>query len=196
MSEEFSLNLLGQFAVHHGDRPVELPPACQRLIALVALKRRPVHRLWVCAMLWPHAQTRRAVASLRSTMWRLRPVGADPLLEVDPQYIGLASGVSVDWHDAVDQIGHLLDDGEPARVVDPQFVTELLPLLRAGELLDGWAEPWAASERQRYRALRKAARDELSRGPEKQVTNYSYGSMRSLHTLHSVRKTKNDSREP
>jgi len=194
--EEFSLNLLGQFAVHQGDRPVELPPACQRLIALVALKRRPVHRLWVCAMLWPHAQTRRAVASLRSTMWRLRPVGADPLLEVDPQYIELAPSVSVDWHHAVDQIEHLLDDGEPARVVDPQFVTELLPLLRAGELLDGWAEPWATSERQRYRAMRKAARDELSRGPEKQVANSSCGSMRSIHTLHSVRKTRNDSREP
>jgi len=196
VSEEFSLSLLGQFAVHRGDQPVELPPACRRLIALVALKRRPVHRLWVCAMLFPHTQTRRAVASLRSTMWRLRPVGADPLLNVDPQYIELAPSVSVDWHDAVDQIGHLLDDGEPARVVDPQFVADLLPLLRAGELLDGWAEPWAASERQRYRAMRNAARDELSRGPEKQVANYGCGSMRSLHTLHSVRKTKDDSREP
>ena len=191
MSEEFSLSLLGQFAVHRGDQPVELPPACRRLIALVALKRRPVHRLWVCAMLFPHAQTRRAVASLRSTMWRLRPVGADPLLNVDPQYIELEPSVSVDWHDAVDQIGYLLDDGEPAHV-DPQFVADLLPLLRAGELLDGWAEPWAASERQRYRAMRKAAREELSRGPEKQVANYSCGPMRSLHTLHSVRKTKND----
>ena len=196
MSEDFSLNLLGQFAVHRGQQPVELPPACQRLIALVALKRKPVHRLWVCAMLWPHTQTRRAVASLRSTMWRLRPVGADPLLEVDPQYIGLAPGVSVDWHDAVDQIGQLLGDGEPAPVVDPLFVAEMLPLLRAGELLDGWAEPWAASERQRYRAMRKAARDELGHGTEKQVANYSCGSMRSVHTLHSVRKTTNDSREP
>jgi hypothetical protein len=196
VSEEFSLSLLGQFAVHRGDQPVELPPACRRLIALVALKRRPVHRLWVCAMLFPHAQTRRAVASLRSTMWRLRPVGAEPLLKVDPQYIELAPSVSVDWHDAVDQIGHLLDDGEPARVVDPQFVADLLPLLRAGELLDGWAEPWAASERQRYRAMRKAARDELSHSPEKQVANYPGGSMRSLHTLHSVIKTKDDSREP
>jgi two-component SAPR family response regulator len=193
MSEEFSLSLLGQFAVYRGDQRVDLPPACQRLIALLALKRRPVHRLWVCAMLWPHAQTRRAIASLRSTMWRLRPVGADPLLDIGPQYIALAEGVAVDWHDAVDHIGSLLERDEP---VDPQFVAELLPLLRAGELLDGWAEPWAASERQRYRALRKAARDELSRASEKQVANYSCGSMRSIHTLHSVRKTKDDSREP
>jgi len=172
---------------------VELPPACQRLIALVALKRRPVHRLWVCAMLYPHAQTRRAIASLRSTMWRLRPVGADPLLEVDPQYIALAPNVSVDWHDAADQIEQLLEGDEP---VDPQFVADLLPLLRAGELLDGWSEPWATAERQRYRAARKAARDTLGRGAEKQVANYACSSMRSLHTLHSVKRTRNDSREP
>jgi DNA-binding SARP family transcriptional activator len=198
VSEEFSLNLLGQFAVHRGDEPVELPPACQRLVALVALKRRPVHRLWVCAMLYPHAQTRRAIASLRSTMWRLRPAGADPLLEVDPQYIALAPDVSVDWHDAVDQIACLLDDSKPASVdtqFDAQFVSELLPLLRAGELLDGWAEPWATTERQRYRVMRKAARDALSHGPENPVTNHP-GSMRSFHTLHAVRTTKNDSREP
>jgi DNA-binding SARP family transcriptional activator len=193
VSEEFALKMLGQFAVHRGEQPVELPPACQRLIALVALKRRPVHRLWVCAMLWPHAQTRRAIASLRSTMWRLRPVGADPLLEVDPQYIALAAGVSVDWYDASDRIGRLLDNDEP---VDPQFVTDLLPLLRAGELLDGWQEPWASAERQRYRATRKSARDTLGGGSEKQVANYACGSMRSLHTLHAIRKSKNDSREP
>jgi DNA-binding SARP family transcriptional activator len=193
VSEEFSLKLLGQFAVHRGEQPVELPPACQRLIALVAVKRRPVHRLWVCAMLWPHAQTRRAIASLRSTMWRLRPVGADPLLEVDPQYLALAPGVSVDFYNAVDRIGQLFDNDEP---VDPQFVSELLPLLRAGELLDGWTEPWATAERQRYRALRKEARETLGRGSEKQVAAYACGSMRSRHTLHSVRKTKDDSREP
>jgi DNA-binding SARP family transcriptional activator len=193
VSEEFSLKLLGQFAVYRGEQPVELPPACQRLIALLALKRRPVHRLWVCAMLWPHAQTRRAIASLRSTMWRLRPVGADPLLKVDPQYVALSTSVSVDWQHAVDQIERLLDHDEP---VDPQFVAELLPLLRAGELLDGWSEPWATGERQRYRAMRKEARDALGRGLEKQVVNHPNCGMRSLHTLHSVRKTKNDSREP
>ena len=128
-------------------------------------------------------------------MWRLRPVGADPLLEIDPQYIALAPSVPVDWYDAADEIKRLLDHEEPA-AVDPQFVADLLPLLRAGELLDGWGEKWATAERQRYRAMRKAARDTLGRGPEKQVVNYAGGSQRSLHTLHSVRNTKKDSREP
>jgi hypothetical protein len=95
----------------------------------------------------------------------------------------------VDWHRAADQIEHLLNTDAP---VDPQFVADLLPLLRAGELLDGWSEPWAHAERQRYRATRKAARDALSGGSEKQVAAYACGSLRSAHTLHSVRKSKND----
>lgn len=109
--EHLSLHLLGGFAVDHGDRRVALPPACQRVVALAAMKRKPVHRLWVCATLWPHAQTRRAVASLRSAMWRLRPLGVGGLLTVDPQYLQLGDGVSVDWHDAVDLIDTLLTGG-------------------------------------------------------------------------------------
>jgi DNA-binding SARP family transcriptional activator len=195
VSEQFSLNLLGRFAVYRGDHLVELPPACQRLIALTALKRRPVHRLWVCAVLWPHAPTRRAVASLRSAMWRLRPVGAEALLEVDPQYIALSPDVSVDWHDATDLIERLLADDEPTGA-DPLLVADLIPLLRSGDLLDRWAERWLTDERDRYHAIRLDALEILGRGPEKQVAHYACGSIRSLHTLRPVQPAKNDSSEP
>jgi DNA-binding SARP family transcriptional activator len=171
VSEQFSLNLLGGFSVSRGEQGVELPPACQRLVALVALKRRPVHRLWVCATLWPNRPTRRAVASSRSAMWRLRPVGADPLLVVDPQYVALAPDVSVDWHDATDRIERLLDHDEPAGA-DPRLIAELLPLLRAGELLDRWVERWLSDERNRYHAMRMAALDALGRGAEKPGAHY------------------------
>jgi DNA-binding SARP family transcriptional activator len=195
VSEQFSLNLLGGFAVYRGDTPIELPPACQRLVALIALKRRPVHRLWVCALLWPHAPTRRAVASLRSAMWRLRPLAADPLLVTDPQYVALAPDVSVDWHDAMDLIDRLLDPGEPAGA-DPLLVADLLPLLKAGELLDKWVERWLSDERNRYHAKRMAALEMLGRGPDKQVAHYACSSIRTIHTLRSVRTTKNDSSGP
>jgi DNA-binding SARP family transcriptional activator len=195
MSEQFTLSLLGGIAVYRGDRPVDLPPACQRLVALIALKRRPVHRLWVCAMLWPHAPTRRAVASLRSAMWRLRPLGVDPLLVTDPQYVALAPDVSVDWHDATDLIDRLLGPDEPAGA-DPLLVADLLPLLKAGELLDKWVEPWLSDERNRYHAKRMAALEVLGRGPDKQVAHYACSSIRTIHTLRSVRATKNDSSEP
>ena len=195
MSEQFTLSLLGGFAVYRDDRPVDLPPACQRLVALIALKRRPVHRLWVCAMLWPHAPTRRAVASLRSAMWRLRPLGMDPLLVTDPQYVALAPEVSVDWHDATDLIDRLLDPDEPAGA-DPLLVADLLPLLKAGELLDKWVEQWLSDERNRYHAKRMAALEVLGRGQDKQVAHYACSSIRTIHKLRSVRATKNDSNEP
>jgi DNA-binding SARP family transcriptional activator len=195
MSEQFTLNLLGGFAVHRGDRPVDLPPACQRLIALIALKRRPVHRLWVCAVLWPHAPTRRAVASLRSAMWRLRPLGVDSLLVTDPQYVALAPDVSVDWHDATDLIDRLLDPDQPAGA-DPLLVADLLPLLKAGELLDKWVERWLYDERNRYHAKRMAALEVLGRGPDKQVAHYACSSVRTIHRVRSVRSPKNGSSEP
>ncbi|MCT7660549.1 AfsR/SARP family transcriptional regulator [Mycobacterium deserti] len=174
--QQFNVQLLGEFAVHDGDRPVELPPACQRLVALLALKRRPVHRLWVCATLWPHAQTRRAVASLRSAMWRLRPAGAEPLLLIDPQYLQLSPDVAVDWHDAVDGIERLLRGD-----LDPDLVAELLPLLGAGELLDKWVESWVAQERTRYHDMRSRAFEALGHGADKQVVHSVCGPLRRSH---------------
>ncbi|MDT5017246.1 MAG: hypothetical protein QOD39_3406 [Mycobacterium sp.] len=189
--DQFSLHLLGGFAVHHGQQPVDLPPACQRLIALLALKRRPVHRLWVCATLWPHAQTRRAIASLRSTMWRLRPVGAEALLVMDPQYIQLSPEVSVDWHAAVDLIEQLLGGG-----IDPQLVAELLPLLRAGDLLDKWAERWVTQERDRYHAMRMSAVEMLGHGTDKLPPHHKCGPIRAGHLCRPIVTAKGDATEP
>lgn len=160
--DQLSLHLLGGFTVLDGGRPVELPPACQRLVALVALKRRPVHRLWVCATLWPHAQTRKAVSSLRSALWRLRPVGADRLLAVDPQYLQLAPEVDVDWYRSMDLVERLL-----AGDIDTRLVSDLLPLLRSGELLDKWGEPWVSGERTKYHAMRVSAIDALGHRADK-----------------------------
>jgi hypothetical protein len=127
-------------------------------------------------------------------MWRLRPAGVDELLVIDPQYIALEPHVSVDWHDAVDLIERLLDQDEPAGT-DPQLVADLLPLLRAGELLEGWNEQWVANERDRYRAMRIAARDALGLFPEKQVGHHANGTIRSLHQRHPARSRNKDQRE-
>lgn len=177
--DTLSLHLLGGFAVDRGGRHIELPPACQRVVALAALKRRPVHRLWVCATLWPHAQTRKAVASLRSAVWRLRPLGAEDLLHVDPQYLRLGDDVSVDWHHAVDLIERLLAGG-----IDPRLVSDVLPLLRAGELLDKWNEPWVSGERDRYHTMRVAAFDVLGHSAEGQASHRSAKIMRASHSHH------------
>jgi DNA-binding SARP family transcriptional activator len=187
--DQFSVHLLGGFAVRRGDEPVDLPPACQRLIALLALKQRPVHRLWVCATLWPHAQTRNAIASLRSAMWRLRPARAEQLLAVDPQHVALAAEVSVDWHDAVDLIDRLL-----AGDIDPPLVAELLPLLRAGELLDRWVEPWLSPERERYHEMRSHAFQALGHGADK--AHHKCAPRCAVHPQRAAVSSLSDNPEP
>lgn len=164
VSERLTVTLLGGFGAYRGDQRLDLPPSCQRVVALAALKRRPVHRGWMCSTLWPYSPPAKAVARLRSTLWRLRPVGAEGLLHVDSKYVSLAPGASVDWHDAMRLIDRLLHRTEPAGA-DPDLVTQLLPLLHAGELLEGWTDQWNVNDRGRYRAMRAAALDMLSRRP-------------------------------
>src|ERR1700676_206693 len=101
VSERFTVRLLGGVGAYRGNQRLDLPPSCQRVVALAALKRQPVHRGWMCSTLWPYSPPPKAVARLRSTLWRLRPVGAGALLRADPKYVSLAPGASVDWHDAV-----------------------------------------------------------------------------------------------
>jgi two-component SAPR family response regulator len=195
VSEQFSLDLLGGFALRHGDRAIELPPACQRLVAVLALKHRPVHRLWVCAILWPQRPTHRAAASLRSAMWRLRPVGAEPVLVVDAQYLALSPDVAVDWYEATDRMGRLLDGDETA-AADPQWVADLLPLLRAGDLLPGWTEKWAVRERVQYRTMRTAVLDIVGPGPEKQAPRYACGSIGTRRSGNAALSDVDESSEP
>jgi DNA-binding SARP family transcriptional activator len=160
MSEQFTVTMLGGFEVHRDGLPLLLPPSCQRLVALAALKRRAVPRSWLCRTLWPTTRPDRATARLRTTLWRLRPMGAGALLSVAPQSIALAADVSVDWHDSVELIGQLLGHGEPADP-DDDLAAELLPLLREGALLEGWTDDWNAYARETYRDLRLDALDVL-----------------------------------
>lgn len=148
MSKQFALNLVGEFAVYRDMEPLVLPPSCRRVVALAALKRRPLHRSWLCATLWPASQPAKAVASLRSALWRLRPMGADQLLVVDRHHVALAPDVWVDWHEALQ-----LAERIPGAAVgsDPR----LRRLLSRGDLLDGWTEPWCVMERARFRALKQ-----------------------------------------
>ncbi|ODQ89896.1 transcriptional regulator [Mycolicibacterium flavescens] len=184
------MHLLGGFAVYHDGELIDLPPACRRVVTLVALKHKPVHRLWVCATLWPHAQTRQAVASLRSAVWRLRPLGAAPLLCMDPQYLQLGADVSVDWYDA----GALIDD-VLAGGFDAQQVAELLPLLRAGELLDKSSEPWVACERERYHGRREAAFEALGRSADKPGPHSSRAVLRGPRPHRAVTGTRGEPEE-
>ena len=156
MPGSFSVDLIGEFRVHRDARPVDMPPSCQRVIALAALAGRPVHRAWACSQLWPEIPLTSASARLRTTLWRLRPLGADGLFSVDAQTLSLAHGVHVDWRRAVELCESLL--GRRAETPpDAGVVDELLPLLQRGALLHGWTDHWHSGERSRYHGLRASA---------------------------------------
>ncbi len=160
MPEQFAITLLGGFGAYRHDQLLDLPPSCRRVVALAALKRRPVPRGWMCRTLWPTTRPDRATARLRTTLWRLRPLGAEALLIVSPQWITVAPGVWVDWYDAVDLCGLLLGHAEPADS-GRDVAAELLPLLRSGGLLEGWTDDWNEHSRNIYHELRMDALDEL-----------------------------------
>lgn len=173
MSKQFTLNLLGEFAVYRDMEPVVLPPSCRRLVALAAVKRRELHRSWVCDLLWPGTPPQKAVSSLRSALWRLRPLGADALLVVRHQYVSLAPDVKVDWHEALAMHEAMAEvDGRPAPA-DTHPV--LHRLIRSRDLLEGWPDSWCAAERDRYRAIKRSVLDAPGGLAPRQVTHYLPG---------------------
>jgi DNA-binding SARP family transcriptional activator len=136
--------LLGQFDCRADGRSLLLAPRGERLLAFLALHRRPVRRDRVFGALWADITEERASGNLRSTLWRLpRPEGS-ALVDTADGHIRLSDAVRVDlW-------------GVEAR--DPESLEERL---MAGDLLPGWDDEWVLAERERYRQLRLHLLEEL-----------------------------------
>ena len=65
------LILITGFALWRGREELEIATSGQRLIALLALRDRPVGRLHVAGTLWPDYPKERSLADLRTTLWRI-----------------------------------------------------------------------------------------------------------------------------
>ena len=102
-------------------------------------------------------------------------MGADALLEVQPQEIALAPHVWVDWHEITRLAGLR---AARAGVADPA----LKALLHNGDLLEGWPDTWCTSEREQLRNLR---RDVLARATDQDRRQLPQHGFRS-HLLHRV----------
>src|SRR5205807_6882859 len=100
--------LVGGFQMVEGDAHVALAEGSQRLLALLALRGRPVKRLLVAGTLWPDVTEGRAYASLRSALSRLYG-SVREAVEVSPSDIRLASSVRVDLRESQALAHRLLD---------------------------------------------------------------------------------------
>ena len=68
LSSQFDLALLRSFELRRGGDRVRLPLSAQRLVALLALRNRALHRVYVAGTLWLDASEERAGSNLRTTV--------------------------------------------------------------------------------------------------------------------------------
>jgi DNA-binding SARP family transcriptional activator len=135
------------FQLTRNGQRIDLPHSAQRLVALVALVGRPVLRAYVAGTLWLDVAEERALANLRSALWRLRQPGC-AVIETAGDRLTLDPAVRVDVRDLTDW-AHGLEG--PDVVLDDAHLDQLIG---ADELLPDWYEDWILLERERFQQLR------------------------------------------
>jgi DNA-binding SARP family transcriptional activator len=144
------LHLLDGFELRTAGVTVELRPASQRVLAFLALAGKSVGRSYTAFRLWPDKSEDRALANLRSALWRL-PQQRAPLVEATPLQVRLHHDI---WVDARDGIRELRDAALDEVIGDRHDATV------SGELLPEWYDDWIVVERERLRQLRVHALEE------------------------------------
>jgi DNA-binding SARP family transcriptional activator len=69
--EPLRLKLLGGFTLLRGREEIALPTSAQRVVALLALRDRPLSRGHLARVLWPDCPAERSLADLRTALWRV-----------------------------------------------------------------------------------------------------------------------------
>lgn len=152
------LELLSAFALRSQGAPWTVPVSAQKLLAFLALQGRPTQRAIVASRLWVHGSEPRALASLRSVLWRLG-VSFPSLVTVSGSLLQLSEAITVDVHGVEAQARRLI-----GQTIEPSTPADLLfssSDLRA-DLLPDWADEWVLVERERLRQLRLHALESMA----------------------------------
>ena len=151
-----ALRVLGGFSFHLGDARLDVPPAGQRVLALLAVLGGAATRSRLAGTLWPDHPERRALSNLRAAVWRL-PTQARDLVERQGASMRLAPSVWVDLREAEEVARRLLNGhGE---VLPETRQWELL----IDDLLPSADEAWAVVPREQHRQHRLHALETLAR---------------------------------
>jgi DNA-binding SARP family transcriptional activator len=149
------LTMLGGFDLRsHGER-VRLPPSAERVVAYLAIHQGPATRPNVAGTLWLDVPEDRAMANLRSALWRLRRPGVR-IVEAAGEHLSLAPDVEVDFRE-LSVAAHGFLDGATA-----SDTSQLERLTTSSDLLGDWYEDWVLLEREHFRQLRLQALERLT----------------------------------
>jgi DNA-binding SARP family transcriptional activator len=155
------VRLLGGFEFRFDGQPVLVGPSAERLLALLALRTTSISRARAAAMLWPDASAGRAMANLRSVLWRLPP-GCDTSVVSSRDQLYLDDTVAVDLRDATDLALRVLD-GDVTLVDADHFGAAVRCLLFEDLVPEYTEQEWLIEERERFRQLRLHALESLCR---------------------------------
>jgi DNA-binding SARP family transcriptional activator len=157
--EPLRLTLLGRFALTRGNLEIEITAGGQRLVALLALRDGPVARHQLAGILWPEYSTERALADLRTTLWRVNQSG-ERIVTARTACLGLWADIDVDVR-RLSTFARRLGEaaGKPAPIELGSI--ELSEFSR--DLLPDWYDVWLQDEREELRQTRLHALENLAR---------------------------------
>jgi SARP family transcriptional regulator, regulator of embCAB operon len=144
------ISLLDGFSVEANTVALALPDGSQRLLALLALKGRPIRRQTVAGVLWPLATEDQAFSNLRSALARLQGP-ARAAVASTTRDLGLTDDVTVDIWEAREIAGALVASAE-APLAHTHGAEATLAL--SADLLPDWYDEWAIVEAEEWRQLR------------------------------------------
>jgi DNA-binding SARP family transcriptional activator len=152
------LTLIGGFGLWQGRHQLRVAVSGQRLIALLALKARPMGRLRVAGILWPDCSTERSLADLRTALWRVNQSGSS-IIYATPSLLTLNSDIEIDVHRLSSAARRFAaPDGQQPGALDSIHLSDFV-----GELLPDWYDDWLQDERERLRQTCLHALESLAR---------------------------------
>ena len=156
--DDLRVSVLGSFAFRTGDHAHALGATTRKLLALLALRDKPMTRLLLAGTLWPDATDQEAAGSLRSALWRLKPDVADAI-EVEDLDLRLAADVRVDFRESMALAHRVLDNSAPSFAAGtvPSTVSAL-----SADLLPGWRDDWMVLAAEEWHQLRLHALERMS----------------------------------
>lgn len=153
------VTVLGSFSATTDGHPVPLEGDSGRLVAYLAVHRRPQRRAALAADLWPGVPgaTELLDEALAGAAVLLAPIPDDA--DGTDGTVALDAGVAVDLDEAMALVRRLAAPPHLATVpADVPAATALL----AADVLPTWTETWLAVERERFRQIRLNALEEFS----------------------------------
>jgi SARP family transcriptional regulator, regulator of embCAB operon len=152
------ISLLGGFGLSDGRVDIAIAEGPQRLLAFLALRKRPVRRTLAAGALWPDVTQEHASSSLRSTLARLDE-GARSALAVTASQLGIADQISVDLWES-EALARRLAGPHESLTVDRSSSDEVDAL--SSDILPDWYEDWVIVEAETWRQRRLHALETLA----------------------------------